>query len=124
MPSQVRGDLNPWRRGRYRRLQWLECVAAPKEGLPVAQAPGPMPRRSMFCASISPTRPLVWRLVSLFVRLPRAWRVAFILELLTGDPAQDANAPTKIKPMVSGCSIKAARCSIKGHHTLPYTDCS
>jgi hypothetical protein len=73
----------------------------------------------MFCASISPTRPLVWRLVSLFVRLPRASQTVFILELFAGDPAQDANASTEIKPMASRCSIKAARCSIKGHHTLP-----
>jgi hypothetical protein len=53
-------------------------------------------------------RPLVWRLVSLFVGLPRASRAAFILELLAGDPAYDANASTEIKPMVSRCSIKAA----------------
>jgi hypothetical protein len=67
-------------------------------------------------------RPPVWRVVSLFVRLARASRAVFILELVAGDPAHDANVPTKIKPMVSRCSIKAARCPIKGHHSLPYSE--
>ena len=46
------------------------------------------------------------------VRLPGASRVAAILELLSGNSAQETNAPNKIKTV-------STRRSIKDHLTLP-----